>query len=70
MCAPQRIVSTMWVVAGAPKRIRRRVRTGVPRRRVSVRESRAGLLLYVSILYGMQVCVCVWVGGQAYNKPG
>jgi hypothetical protein len=36
-----RIVSGRWVVSGAPKRMRRVVRSGVPAKRMRVRESRA-----------------------------
>jgi hypothetical protein len=42
MCAAQRTVSALCVVSGAPKRTRRMDRTGVARRKVRVRERRAG----------------------------
>jgi hypothetical protein len=42
MCAAQRIVWSMWVVNGAPKRMRKVPRRGVPRRSESVKDRIAG----------------------------
>lgn len=42
ICAAQRMVCRWFDVRGAPKRIKRTVRIGVPRKRARVRERIAG----------------------------